>query len=97
MTRYEKIRKVLVEHGCQDADFDWKNQNFFEAHFYNKGQLIMVRLHNNLNGTIEVFRVESFFNAGDNRSDWKKAPEMDVVLKWLGEMLERKPLTGKTQ
>lgn len=94
MTRAEKIRALLLRHGCQDAAFDWKSHNFIEAHFHFHGKLIIVRMHKNLNDLIEVFRVEEFFCAGDDRSEWHKMPEMEVVSKWITEMLEGKRLSG---
>jgi hypothetical protein len=91
--RSEKIRQFLVEHGCQDAEFDWKSQDFIEAHFHDlKGQLFLLRVHTAMNGLVEVFRVEDFFCAGTDRDDWNKTPGMDHVIEWLGDMLERKSL-----
>jgi hypothetical protein len=94
MTRAEKIRQVLLDHGCQDANFDWKSHNFEEAHFYEPfgGGLIIVRIHRNLNNLIEVFRVKQFFCAGDDGKDWDAMPGMNHVLNWLPSLIAGEPL-----
>lgn len=97
MTRSEKIRQVLLDAGCQDASFDYKSQNFEEAHFYapDGGGLIMVRIHRNVDDLIEVFRVKQQICAGNDRDDWQKMPTMDNVLNWLPSLIAGEPIEEK--
>jgi hypothetical protein len=97
MTRSEKIIAFLKEHGASPGLW-WQGQNFTEKHFFNNGELILVRIHHNLNDMIEVFHVDTFFCAGDNLDDWRKMPDLEsCVLHWLEEMLESKPLSSGSQ
>jgi hypothetical protein len=99
MTRAEKIRQVLLDHGWMPGGFDWKSHNFEEAHFYEPfgGGLIIVRIHRNLGNLIEVFRVKQFFCAGEDGQDWNEMPHMDNVLNWLPSLIAGEPLLPEPQ